>query len=80
MNEYSYWGDAIWENGASAKNNKPYLGNNKYYDHIAQTFRTAITTNHNISVSGSKDKTDYAVNISQMDQQSIIDGLSLIHI
>lgn len=74
MNEFSYWGDAIWESGATAKNNKPYLGNNKYYDHIAQTFRTAITTNNNISISGSKDKTDYAVNLSQMDQQSIIDG------
>ena len=74
MNDYSYWGDAIWENGPDAKNNKPYVGANKYYDHIAQTFRSALTRNNNISVSGSKDKTDYAVNISQMEQESIVDG------
>lgn len=74
MNEYSYWGDAIWDPSAESKNNKPYLGTNKYYDHIAQTFRDAITKNHNISISGSKDKIDYAVNLSQLDQESIVDG------
>ena len=74
MNEFSQWGDAIWENGPTAKNNKPYKGGNKYYDHIAQTFRNAITKNNNISVSGSKDKLDYAVNLSQLDQESIVDG------
>lgn len=72
--QWGYFGNPIWENGATAKNDKPYKGNLQYYDHIKQLFRTANTTNTNISVSGSKDKVDYAVNLSQLNQESIIDG------
>jgi hypothetical protein len=69
------WGDAIWQsNDPTVLNNKPYVGNTKYYDHIKQLFRNAKTTNHSILVSGGKEKSDYAISLSRMDQQSIIDG------
>jgi len=72
--QYGYWGNPFWLAGPTDKNDKPYKGNVQYYDHIAQLFRSAMTTNKNISISGSKDKVDYAINLSQLNQESIIDG------
>lgn len=72
--QYGYWGNPFWLAGPNDKNDKPYKGNVQYYDHIAQLFRKAMTTNKNISISGSKDKVDYALNLSQLNQESIIDG------
>jgi TonB-linked SusC/RagA family outer membrane protein len=68
------WDNGTWENGATAQNNKPYKGNTKYYDHIAQLYREARTTNSSISFSGAKEKSDYSINLSQLSQESIIDG------
>lgn len=74
QDQYGYWGNPFWLAGPNDKNDKPYTGNVKYNDHIAQLFKTALTTNNNISIAGAKDKVDYAINISQLNQESIIDG------
>jgi TonB-dependent starch-binding outer membrane protein SusC len=54
--------------------NKPYVGNVKYYDHVAQIFKNAKTINSAISVSGANEKTDYAVHLSRLSQEGTIDG------
>ena len=74
QDQYGYWGNPFWLAGPNDKNDKPYKGNVQYYDHIAQLFKTAMTTNKNISIAGAKDKVDYAINLSQLNQESIIDG------
>ena len=66
LDQYGYWGNPFWLAGPNDKNDKPYKGNVKYNDHIAQLFKTAMTTNQNISIAGAKDKVDYAINISQL--------------
>jgi TonB-linked SusC/RagA family outer membrane protein len=68
------WGEPNWQSGPGAQNNMPYKDNTKYYDHIAQLFRTAKTTNYNISLSGAKDKTDYMFSVSKLRQESVING------
>ena len=74
QDQYGYWGNPFWLAGPNDKNDKPYTGNVQYYDHIAQLFKKAMTTNQNISIAGAKDKVDYAINLSQLNQESIIDG------
>ncbi|WP_026770072.1 SusC/RagA family TonB-linked outer membrane protein [Asinibacterium sp. OR53] len=73
-NALGIWGNPIWLAGPNDQNNKPYKDNTKYYDHIKQLFRTAMTTNHSVFLSGGKEKSDYAIGLSQLTQQSIIDG------
>lgn len=68
------WPQVTWENGPTAKNNKPYQNNTKYYDHISQLFGTAMTTNFNIGISGGTEKSDYAFSVSKLSQESIIQG------
>jgi len=68
------WGNPVWLSGADDQNNKPYKNNTQYYDHLAQQFRKAQTTNHNLYISGGKDKIDYAFGLSQLTQESVIDG------
>jgi TonB-linked SusC/RagA family outer membrane protein len=68
------WGEPNWQSDPNAQNNMPYKNNTTYHDHIAQLFRTAQTTNYNISLSGAKDKTDYLFSISKLKQESVIDG------
>lgn len=74
QNSVGLWGNPIWLNGADDQNNKPYKNNTAYYDHIAQQFRKAMTKNYNLYISGGKDKSDYAVGLSRVTQESIIDG------
>ena len=45
QDELGLWGEINWENTGSAQNNKPYIGNVKYNDHIDQTFRSVQTSN-----------------------------------
>lgn len=71
---YGVWGQAVWENGPDAQNNKPYKNNTQYYDHFKQLFRQAKTTNNSVSITGGKEKLDYAISASQLKQESILDG------
>ncbi|NOS57129.1 MAG: SusC/RagA family TonB-linked outer membrane protein [Cyclobacteriaceae bacterium] len=74
QNSTGIWGSPIWNSGATAKYDKPYKNNTKYYDHISQLFRQAITTNFNVNVSGGKDKSDYSISLSNLKQESVIQG------
>jgi TonB-linked SusC/RagA family outer membrane protein len=49
-----------------------YGTNLKYYDHLAQLFKTAYTTNNSASISGASDKSDYYLTVSNNHQQSDI--------
>ncbi|TDE11997.1 SusC/RagA family TonB-linked outer membrane protein [Dyadobacter psychrotolerans] len=46
---------------------KPYNANLKFYDHFKQIFKTGNTWNHNLSVSGGGDKSDYSLSLSHSD-------------
>ena len=74
QNALGLWGNPVWLNGPNDQNNKPYKNNTTYYDHVAQQFRQAMTKNYNLYISGGKDKSDYALGISRVTQESIIDG------
>ena len=50
--------------------NKPYNANLKYYDHFASFFVPASTLNNSVSVSGGKDKFDFAFSLSNNRQGS----------
>ena len=49
-----------------------YGTNLKYYDHLAQLFKTAYTTNNSVAISGANDKSDYDLTVSNNHQQSNI--------
>lgn len=49
-----------------------YGTNLKYYDHLAQLFKTAYTTNNSVAISGAGEKADYALTVSNNHQQSDI--------
>ena len=74
QNALGLWGNPVWLSGANDQNNKPYKNNTAYYDHIAQQFRKAMTKNYNLYISGGKDKSDYAIGLSRVTQESVIDG------
>lgn len=74
-----------WAYGADAANGAPtamsnplniahqqYGTNLKYYDHLAQLFKTAYNKNNSIAFSGANDKSDYNLIISNNHQQSNI--------
>ncbi len=73
-NAAGVWDNGTWQNDANAQNNKPYKNNTQYFNHIDQLFHQATTTNNNITVSGGKEKSDYSIGVSQLKQESIIDG------
>ncbi len=74
QNSLGIWGNPVWLSGANDQNNKPYKNNTTYYDHLKQQFRSAMTKNYNLYMSGGKDKSDYAIGLSRLTQESIIDG------
>ena len=74
QNALGLWGNPVWQSGANDQNNKPYQNNTKYYDHIVQQFHQAMTKNYNLYISGGKDKSDYALGLSRVTQESIING------
>ncbi len=52
--------------------NKPYDRNLQYYDHFDYFFKSANTFNNSVSVSGGKDKVDFAFSASNNHQESNI--------
>ncbi len=75
QDELGLWGEINWENTGSAQNNKPYIGNVKYHDHVAQTYRSVQTSNYSLSLSGGKENSDYAFTFSKLRQESIVQGV-----
>ena len=75
---HNQWAEVLWLNGTTGgpfdANNKPYKGGINYYDHIKQLFNNVKTINNSITVSGAKEKTDYAVSASTLTQESVIHG------
>jgi TonB-dependent starch-binding outer membrane protein SusC len=66
-----YNGNVIYNPLDLASNmNKPYDKNLKYYDHYNYFFIPANTYNNTVSVSGGKDKFDFAFALSNNDQGS----------
>jgi TonB-linked SusC/RagA family outer membrane protein len=68
------WGETTWLNTGFYANNKPYKGDVHYYDHIKQLFRNVKTINNSITLSGGKEKSDYALSASNITQESVIHG------
>jgi len=73
--QWAYGSDA---NSPTAMSNplniahQQYGTNLKYYDHLAQLFKTAYTTNNSVALSGASDKSDYNITMSNNHQQSNI--------
>ena len=59
-------------NLVNAQNNKPFA--EPTFNHIDYLFRNAQTWNHSIGLSGGRDKMDYALNLSRLEQQSVFTG------
>ena len=85
LNEYGQYPGIQWAYGSNSADGFPtamsnplniahqqYGTNLKYYDHLAQLFKTAYTTNNNVSLSGASDKSDYLFSLSNNYQQSDI--------
>jgi TonB-dependent starch-binding outer membrane protein SusC len=68
------WGQTTWQNTGFAANNKSYLGEVHYYDHIQQLYHPAKTINNSITLSGAKERFDYALSASNSAQESVIQG------
>jgi len=54
------------------KNDQPYTGSLKFYDHFAQVFRSAPSINNSISFSGGSDKVDYNFAVSNNKTNSAL--------
>lgn len=54
--------------------NKPYDQNLKYYDHLAQLFKSAYTVNSSLNISGASEKSDYLIGFAYNKQESAIRG------
>jgi TonB-dependent starch-binding outer membrane protein SusC len=68
---YGKWGTPV-QVIAGAINNKPYL--EPTYDNLDASLNQALTTTHSVNISGGKDKSDFSLNISHLDQESVING------
>lgn len=70
---YSHYEEnVIWNSTAFAtNNNKAYDKNLKYYDHFKMFFHKAPTYNNSLSVSGGKDKFDFAITASDTRQETV---------
>jgi TonB-dependent starch-binding outer membrane protein SusC len=69
------WRNVVWPRTILDPNtqvNKAYDKNLKYYDHFAQLFQQAITTNVSLSLNGAGEKMDYAFGLSNNTQESNI--------
>lgn len=56
--------------GVTSYANKPYDQNLKYYDHYKMFFQDAYALNNSITISGSKDKTNFFLSASNNQQNS----------
>ncbi|MBL0742675.1 SusC/RagA family TonB-linked outer membrane protein [Chryseolinea lacunae] len=75
QDELGLWGEANWENGPAALNNRPYKNNTQYHDHIDQLFKSVRTSNYSLSLSGGKENADYAFTFSKLRQESVVQGV-----
>ncbi len=74
QDDVGLWGQANWENDATAQNNKPYVGNVRYHDHLSQLFKSVRTSNYSLSLSGGKENSDYSFTFSKLVQESVVQG------
>ena len=66
-------GSLVWASTSpTTDGSKAYGQNLKFYDHFAQTFRSAINANNSISVSGGSNKMDFAFTGSNSYQESVV--------
>jgi TonB-linked SusC/RagA family outer membrane protein len=85
MNAYGQYPGIQWAYGSNSAAGFPtamsnplniahqqYGTNLKYYDHIAQLFKTAYTENNNVTLSGASEKSDYLFSITNNYQESDI--------
>lgn len=73
MDENGFWSSANGNISGTTLNNKPFK--EKTYDHIDQVFRkNAMTLNNTLNISGGGEKSDYAINIANTSQKSILFG------
>ena len=72
--EFGAWAQpAVPASLATALNNKPYK--EETFDHFDQLFKSNTPTwNNGVNVSGGADKFDYSLNLSNLNQKSIING------
>ena len=54
------------------KNDQPYSGNLKFYDHFSQVFRSAPSINNSLSISGGSEKMDYNFAVSNNKTNSAL--------
>lgn len=55
---------------ANVKNDKPYR--EKTYDHLSSAYSRAFTHNTSMNISGGGEKSDYALNVAHLNQQSVL--------
>jgi TonB-linked SusC/RagA family outer membrane protein len=66
-------GALVWLNtNPYTDGSKPYNMNLKFYDHWAQTFKSAQNVNASLSIAGAANKLDYALTFSHTRQESNI--------
>ncbi len=64
---------------ANVKNDKPYQ--EQTYDHISAAYRTALTHNTSLNISGGSEKADYAFGVSYLNQENVLyNGFKRINI
>ncbi|MGG9971409.1 SusC/RagA family TonB-linked outer membrane protein [Ferruginibacter sp. SUN002] len=56
----------------NVKNDKNYK--EKTYDHLKQAYRTAYTFNNSVSIAGGADKSDYALTVSNYNEQNVMNN------
>ena len=68
----SYQANVVWNSlEVDNVNNKPYDKNLKYYDHYKEFFGNATTFNNAISISGGREKVDFALGLSDSRQNTV---------
>ncbi|MDB4923742.1 SusC/RagA family TonB-linked outer membrane protein [Mucilaginibacter sp.] len=75
--QWAYGGDPANGHPTAMSNplnvaHQQYGTNLKYYDHLAQLFKTAYTSNNSVAFSGANEKSDYNLTLSNNHQQSNI--------
>ncbi len=64
------WPDPVFMEGDGVMNNKVYR--EKTFDHIDQTYSTAISSNIGLNISGSNNNTDYNFAVGYLNQQNVL--------
>ncbi len=64
------WPDPVFMEGDDVVNNKIYK--EKTFDHVDQTYRTAISSNNNLNIMGGGNKADYSFSLGLLNQQNVL--------